>query len=62
MGVSNVKFRVNRTRTCLGRIREDIEVQPKVALLSHGHVVTDHLDRWMLQSEIVRIQFAQHTQ
>jgi len=30
--------------TYLGRIWEDIEVQTKVTLLSHGHVVADHLN------------------
>ena len=55
MGVRNVKFLVNEIRTCLRRIREDIEVQPKITLLSHGHVVTDHLDRWILQSGLVCI-------
>ena len=40
-----------RWATCLGRIREDIEVQPKITLLSHCHIVADHLDRWVQSSE-----------
>lgn len=35
----------NEQNTHLGRIWEDIKIQPEVTLLSYGHIVTDHLDR-----------------
>ena len=36
---------VDEINTHLGRIWEDIEVQTEVTLLSHGHVIADHLNR-----------------